>query len=281
MNQSDPIKPAGNVLIEGMPDEQYHAIRSLSSSGAKKIRRSPAHFDAWWREQKPPTGELLFGRAAHVAVIEPDRFESAVLAEPKLDRRTKEGKAQAEAFAAEAAGRIVLPADDFERCLRVRDSVARHAGAQRLMVDSMREVSLFWTDGAYGVDCKMRADGIRRGDGGIWDLKTTQDASRAAFGRTIAAYEYHAQAAFYVSGAEHVIGRTPDFFAFIAVEKEAPFAVACYVLETAHLLAGARLTDEALSAYRQALDAGTWPAYPDLIQTAQLPAWALRFDNPL
>lgn len=280
MNAIEPIIPESPSLIDSMPATQYHAVEALSASGAKKILRSPAHYKLERDQPSEPTPAMRFGSAVHAAVLEPESFEAEVMRSPKFDRRTKEGKAAAEEFEAQAVGRLVLSGDDFDRCLRVRDAVLAHPAAQRLLSGTVRELSLFWTDAKFDVPCKGRFDAYGRDSHrGLVDLKTTQDASPDAFGRTIANFLYHLQAAFYFSGAEHVIGKTPAFFAFIAVETEPPHAVACYVLDNAHLLAGARLAEEALSRYQQALQSGIWPGYGDLILPARLPAWALKFDN--
>jgi exodeoxyribonuclease VIII len=266
------------MLLADMPAEQYHAIEAMSASGSKKMLRSPAHYLLTRTKQGEQTDAMAFGSACHVAVFEAQRFEAAVIVAPDFNRRTKDGRAAAEAFAAEHAGKIILPPDRMDACMRVRDAVHTHPGARALLQNGRPEVSMIWRDGQFGVPCKARADWIRDSDGGIVDLKTTQDASAEAFGRTIANYLYHMQGAHYCSGAEHVVGKTPAFFAFIAVESDEPYAVACYVLETAHLLAGARLMDTALARYRDALATGQWAGYPETIQTAKVPNWALRFD---
>jgi exodeoxyribonuclease VIII len=271
-------RPVGPRVDYDMPAELYHAIEALSASGARSILRSPAHFRVWRDEPREPTPAMQLGTAVHLAVLEPERFESSVVVAPEFNRRTKDGKAAAEAFAAEHAGKLILDAEQHVVCLRARDAVAGHAGARSLLAGGRNEVSLFWTDGQYGVPCKCRIDHLRD-DGGIVDVKTTTDASPDAFGRSVAEWLYHVQGWFNCSGAEHVLNRTPAFFAFVAVEKEAPFGVACYVLEHAHLLAGAHLGDEALRRYRHAIDTGTWEGYPQTIQPARLPQWALRFRN--
>ena len=280
MNAIEPVFPAAPSIFLDMPAEQYHAIEALSASGGKKMLRSPQHYRLDRDQPGEQTPAMRFGSAVHAAVLEHDTFEAAVLRAPKFDRRTKDGKAAAEAFDAQAAGRLVLAEEDHDRCLRIRDAVLAHPGASQLLAGTVREVSLFWTDGRFGVPCKSRLDAWGRDShGGIADLKTCQDASPDAFGRTIANYLYHLQGAFNFIGCEHVLGRTPNFFALIAVESEPPHAVACYVLEHAHLLAGARLAEEALSRYQQALESGQWPGYGDLIQPARLPSWALKFDT--
>lgn len=268
----------GPMAMYDMKDADYHKIEALSASGAKKILRSPAHFVVWRTQKSDPTPAMLFGRAAHTAILEPHLLESVVVKRPDIDRRSKAGKEIHEAFEKENGDKVILSPDDFDRVLRVRDSVLAHPAAQMLLANTKKEVSLFWMDGAYDVPCKARYDALRE-DGGIVDIKTTEDASPDGFGRMIASYQYHLQAAFYFNGSEAALNRTPPFFAFIAVEKDPPFAVGCYVLETAHVLAGQRLAESALSRYAEAVRNGRWDAYPMTIQPAKLPAWAMRFDN--
>jgi exodeoxyribonuclease VIII len=133
-----------------------------------------------------------------------------------------------------------------------------------------------WIDGKWKVPCKCRFDAVNRG-GGI-DLKTTQDASPEAFARTIATYRYDLQAAWYLSGAEHVLDETPQFFAFIVVEAEPPHAVACYAIGPASVQAGAARAEVALERYAKALAAGEWPGYEPTIQPIEMPSWARRID---
>lgn len=137
------------------------------------------------------------------------------------------------------------------------------------------EKSLFWMDGQYNVPCKARYDAWQSGI--IIDLKTTTDASRDEFARTIANYTYHAQAAMYCSGAEHALDRSPDAFVFIAVESEPPHAVACYQLPNAAILAGMHLVSRAQARYAEVLASGKWTGYPETIEVIELPRYAMRF----
>jgi exodeoxyribonuclease VIII len=277
VNAHEPFSFDRPTMFADMPAEQYHATDAVSYSGAKKLLRSPAHYVIARTKKSEPTPAMLFGSAAHAVTLEPDRAEQLIAVAPAVNKRTNAGREELAAFEAANAGRIILSPEDRDRVLRVRDAVHAHAGARALLQDGRPEVSLFWTDGEFQVPCKARLDYLRNADGGIVDLKTTQDASAEAFGRTIASFLYHMQAAHYTSGAEHVLGATPAFFANIAVETDEPFAVACYVFEPAHLLAGGRLMDKALDRYRTCIASGQWPAYEQTIQPAQMPAWALRF----
>lgn len=264
------------AALYGLPAADYHAAEALSSSGARKLRQSPAHYKLMRDTPSAPTPQMMFGTCVHDGVLEPDAFGSRVCAAPDVDKRTKEGKATWQEFSAANVGKIILSSDDFDRARRCIDAVLAHPAATQLLNGGAREVTLFWRDGKYKVPCKARLDIWNHG--GITDLKTTTDASPEAFARTIAAYDYHAQLAHYASGCEHVFDASPEFCCFIAVENEPPHAVACYELDPAAILAGAHLMDRALAAYSEALKTGEWRGYPTTIERIVLPRWAMRFD---
>lgn len=263
-------------VFYGMPAETYHAIEALSSSGAKKFRQSALHYKLFRTVKNEPTAAMEFGTVVHAGVLEPDALACYAVA-PKVDKRTNAGKEVWAQFVACHTGKIILSQADADRAQGCIRAVRAHPGAMKLLDGAKTEVSLFWHDARYKVPCKCRWDGLNHGGG--FDLKTTQDASREAFAKTIAAYEYHAQAAHYISGAEHALDASPRFFAFIAVESEPPHGVACYALPGPAILAGGHLASIALERYAEALASGEWRGYPDTIETIELPRWAMRFSH--
>lgn len=263
-------------VYHGMPPEEYHAVESMSASGAKKMLQSPAHYRLMRTTPNEPTDAMLFGTAVHCGVLEPDRYVDSVVVCPDINKRTKEGRAQWLSFVAENASRTVLSFDQAGRAARCIAAVRAHPAASRLLDGARCEVSMFWQDTEYKVPCKLRADALNHG--GVIDLKTTTDASPEGFGRQAANLLYHVQGAHYWSGCEHAMDSSPQFFAFIVVESEEPHAVACYTLPPVAVQSGRRKMDEALSRYRDALSAGKWPGYPETINPLDLPRYALRFD---
>jgi hypothetical protein len=261
-------------VFYGLAATQYHEAEALSASGGRKLRQSPLHYRLMRDTANVPTPAMEFGMVVHACVLEPDAPACYAVA-PKVDKRTTAGKADWAAFAQANAGRIILSQADADRAQACIAAVRAHPGAARLLDGAKTEVSLFWTDAKYQVPCKCRWDGLNRGGG--FDLKTTQDASPDAFARTIASYEYHAQAAHYISGTEHVMNESPRFFVFIAVESEPPHGVACYLLPSNAILAGQHLVAIALERYAEALASGKWKGYSELIESIELPRWALRF----
>ncbi len=259
-----------------MPAADYHAAEALSASGAKKLLRSPAHYRLARTQQSEPTDAMRFGTAVHTLVLEPHRSDEIVVM-PAFNSRSAAGKSERDEWLARHAGCQAFDAATYDRVRRCADAVLAHPAAVELLA-GRREVSLFWRDGHLDVPCKSRFDALRE-DGGIGDLKTTRNASPDGFRREIGAYQYHLQAAFYWLAHESVLDRSPPFFAFVAVENDAPFGVGCYVLQSDAIRAGMRLVNQAMARYRQCLDAGAWPGYDELVQPISAPRWALTFDN--
>jgi hypothetical protein len=76
-----------------------------------------------------------------------------------IDRRTKAGKAEWEAFTTAATGRTVLPKSDADLVMRMAHSVFSHpAAAMLLALPGKAESTHMWTDAATGLECKCRPD---------------------------------------------------------------------------------------------------------------------------
>ena len=263
------IAAAADGVYPSMPAAEYHAAERLSSGGARKLLQSQMHYLFARQNPTEPTAAMEFGSAVHFGVLEPLDFDARVKLGPNIGTRTK-GWGE---FCAANPGFICLTPDDHARALECIAAVRAHPAARRLLDGAEIEMSVFWHDGQYGVPCKARFD--IRNLGGLADLKTTGNASPEAFARTCVEYLYHVQAWHYWNGAEHALNASPQFFAFVIVERDPPHAVAVRTLGRASLMKGARLLDEAMARYRDALATGAWHGYPDTIEAFELPRYAL------
>lgn len=266
-------------MIE-MDNDAYHADTTrVSKSGLDLIAKSPRHY--WERYLNPKrapqeqTRALFIGSAVHCAVLEFTEFENRYALSPKFDRRTKTGKADAEKWEADNANKTALNADDYDMIMRIRESVFAHPGAAVLLEKGVAERVLQWDDPWTGAPCKMKADWLS-GTGFITDLKTTEDASPAAFGRSAFNYRYHVQGAFYSDGYKENFKKPAEGFAFIAVEKTAPYAVGVYYLATEQYELGQRTYQNDLEVYERCRAFNDWPAYGDEVMALQLPAYAFK-----
>lgn len=186
------------------------------------------------------------------------------------------------------AGKIAIPAKDYKNMLGMLRAIERDPGASGLLAGAECEQSFFWRDEEWLVPDsdgvltpmlrKIRTDLIT-GDGAfICDVKTTDDVSKAGFGRTIANFGYHISAAWYLDVLRGLYGNdAPQGFAFIAVQKTRPFDVAVHYLTDMQIELGRLLYRKYLARLIRCLGTGIWPgvANGEFIE-AELPAWEMR-----
>lgn len=263
-------------IIYDRPASEYYADPAIGGTALRDALRSPLHF--WARHLDPArefreTPAMRLGTLAHLAILEPERWESETIIAPAVDRRTKTGKEIWAAFLAKAEGKEIVSAEDAALVGSIAAAVRGHRGASALLKGAATEVSLDWRDGSTGARCKGRMDAVARHDV-IVDLKTCQDASPKAFERSIANFGYHIQAAHYIDGYEAATGVRPRAYIWIAVESSAPHGVAVYAADAAMLEIGAEKRAMALEIIAECTESGHWPGYPAEIQTISLPGWA-------
>lgn len=267
-----------------MTNEAYHADTSrIGSSGLKLLaKKTPAHFYAEYldpnRVRKPQTAAMAFGSLLHTVVLEPEKLERKYIVKPEgIDRRTNAGKAAYAEFELAAMGKEITTGDDIRTAQLMRDSIFRHPGARLLLdADGKAEETILFTHPETGSAGKARLDFINCERNLIIDVKTTEDASPAEFARSIYNYQYHLQSAWYLDGYFYKTGYAADGFVFIAVEKEPPFAAACYPIGVRSENIGRELYMKHLRIYEDCKAHNVWPAYGDTLQSLELPAWAIK-----
>jgi hypothetical protein len=261
-----------------MNNTDYHAHAAISKSHLDQVAKSPLHY--WARYLDPnrvvpePTPAMAIGSAVHTHVLELDQWDARYVSAPDgIDRRTKAGKAEWEAFTTAATGRTVLPKADADLVMRMAHSVFSHpAAAMLLALPGKAETTHMWTDAATGLQCKCRPDWLTDDGRLLVDLKTTEDAGRG-FAKSIAQWRYHVQASWYLDGIEQATGTRPEQFLFLCVEKKAPYAVAVYAADAEMIAAGAQTAARDLDVLATCKAAGAWPGYSDQIEPISLPPW--------
>lgn len=270
--------PVETGELEGfarLPSAEYHEIDRCSSHRLSMLRKSPAHLQH--ALANPETSDAMrVGEAVHCAILEPSQFKSRFAVAPKVDRRTTVGKETWAKFCLENSHKTVISQDDLNSITGIREAINSNETA-RLLISSVGDVEVcgFWTDEATGLKCKMRIDARCQTLGALLDLKTTVCASRREFERAIFNYGYHRQAAFYLDGCK-ALGEFYEDYTIIAVEKEAPFALAVYRLKDDVIELGRKENAALMQLYATCERSGNWPGYPDLVQDIGLPAWAKR-----
>lgn len=269
-------------MFRGVDSGKYHDSPGISKSGLDMIARSPLHYWAAYldpdREPREETPAMRLGTAIHAAVLEPERFTTAYMPAPKLDRRTKDGKEAWAALEAQAAaeGKEIIAENDHMTCLTIQQNVRSNKAAKLLLDDGEPELSVMWTDDETGVLCKCRPDWFNIKQNVIVDVKSTEDASPDAFQRSILRYDYHIQAAWYLDGIKAATGTTPKAFIFAAFEKSRPHAAAFYYADLDMLEIGRQQYRDRLRVYADCLSRNQWPGYPEQLQPVGLPMWFTR-----
>lgn len=253
--------------------ELYHSGPGVSSSELKKVLKSPQH--ALVPVEDTPA--LAFGRAFHMAILEPDLFATSYIKGPDygdVSGSTKEGRAIKKAWQEEHGdftGEIMkdVQYNDLEAMVA---AVKKSKYWDRIK-DYDVEIGAFVDDERTGLLKKCKADMM--GDL-IIDFKSTQDAAPGPFTRTMYGdYGYVVSAAYYQDIFYEATGaRLP--FVHCAVEKKAPYSVAWYQVPEAALEEGRKTYRRALEVWSDCKTRDVWPGYPDEIITLEPPAWFFK-----
>lgn len=284
MNDNRGTTPEKTGFYHDVDFDTYVSWDALNASTLKGFSRTPAHvlYEAQTGGKKR-TKALDLGWYVHLATHEPERFKSEVAVAPKVDGRTKVGKKKLEAFAALHPDSYIIDADTSKKVIGITESLLRHPTAREFLESrGFNEVSILWDDDEHGIRCKARIDRVATISDWpiVGDTKTTKDASRREFERSIEKYGYDVSAVHYLSGLEKLVpipdGNAFRRFVFFVVETHPPYCVAVYELEDEALEEGARKRDRYIRTWKECTESGVWPGYDSGINYISLPPWALK-----
>jgi len=266
-------KPDNKILapcyVTDMPSDIYHSHDSISNSGLKLISRSPAHYK--YQPEREPTRNLVIGSALHMAVLEPDLYRETYFNSGAADRRAKVYKDLADEY----GGEFVLTANEADNIDGIANSLWDKYSVL-LSLPGNNELSGFSADPETGVVCRHRFDKLTQNRIAI-DLKTAVDARPEAFSKSIHAYGYHMQQAFYSDQYEWITGRMLNDFIFLVVESSAPYACKSYRINQESIDIGRDIYRKCLDEYAKCRESGIWPAYSnDGIEEISIPSWAIN-----
>lgn len=262
-----------------MTDKEYRRSEGISRSQLWRLNESPEKFKYFEENPEEPTPALIFGQLIHKATLELDTLTDEFAVMPNLDRRTKAGREQFEAFMAENAGKQIVTYEDWQRAREMVDAQDRVPYVSRLLCGE-HEKAFFWVDEMTGEPCKVKVDSIRElaGELVIADYKSTNDASTDAFMRQAIKLGYDFQAAMYCEGVEKVTGKRP-IFVFIAQEKIAPYCINVLQADPVFIQHGADKFRELIGIYHECKQSNNWYGYLGkfgMVNNLGLPAWLAK-----
>lgn len=280
---------------ENVPAIAYHQkVLGLVNKGALDVldRKTPMHYRHWLTApDMADTPALILGRAFHHIVLQPDLFTKIYIPEQKHPynrpslRQINAKKPSDETLKAiaywrdwntENDGKIELDEESMAKVVGMYDSVMLDPIAGPALARGRSEVVARWKDDRTGLECKAMFDCWLDDVFVLPDLKSTDDASDEGFPRSMAKWRYHVQAAHYCAAVKALTGEEASM-PFIAVEKEAPYAVNIQRLGPESMRRGNEIRDRAMDKLNECLATDEWPGYRGKeggVATVELPAYA-------
>ncbi len=275
-------------IYEGIPMPVYRAADGENISALKEMALSPKHYlQAKNAPPQEPTDAQRVGTVVHSAILENDH--SGYVVRPATFPHTIKGVTTIKPWDGRAgyckewkeqvedSGKVPFSPEEKANLDGMIVSVKNHGMANSIIYGpgGRNEVCCFkkhtWTE----LLLKGRADRLTM-DGDqktvVVDVKTTGrgDGIKGKFSKEIDKWKYFQQSAFYQDLFE------ASFFCFVVVEKEAPYAVACYSLDKESIQIGRDLNDKYLAKVRECRDTGVWPCYSEGLETIALSDWAKK-----
>jgi hypothetical protein len=272
LNESAAAENRFKPGIYSVPAERYHAANGCSKTMLDFLAdRTPAHLQAYLMGiTKEETPAMRFGAIVHRALLEPDTYREGFHVKPeKMRFTTKEGMA----WQSEHGNLPIITQPESDAIDAMVSNVHTHPFAKRLLSGCTPEQSIFVEDHA-GTLRKSRLDALTKGNV-IPDLKTTESAALDQFERNVSRYRYHVQAAYYIDNCK-LAGIEKEAFFFICVEKTPPYLVRCLNLNSDVIEYGRNLYQRDIQIYRNCLESGRWPGWPEPYDEVALPTWEMK-----
>jgi len=257
-------------MLKQMNDKDYFSIPAVSNSFLVRSSKSLAHAEI----PITPTPAMKLGTMIHKYFLEQEEFAETYILELPIDKRTKKYKD----FKEENTEKVLYSMQDKAMLEGIENTMASYHLAndnpfdenkntlpdiniRDIIRDSETEVAGFWEH--EGVACKMKIDAIYNKTLLI-DLKKTYDIEQ--FKWSVKKYQYHRQAAFYLSGYKAITSIDAEFI-FLAVESSAPYGVKAFQLSDTLLKQGKTENNLALWAYKNRSQKKDNKVYTDGVET--------------
>ena len=223
-------------------DEAYYSDYDfITNSQMGHLKKSPLAYQKYRKYGMPDTNALIFGRAFHWAILEPEKFEEKTHI---FDGKVRRGKAWDE-FKEEydKDANCILLQSEYNNLKCMQDVIMSNAECQELLYGGQNEAVSCWEDDDSGVFCKGKADKVKKDC--VIDLKTTASGEFHSFKGSAYKYGYNRQSAFYMDGFNK------SNFIFIVIEKSSPYNLYIYECSENFIESGRDEYKELLKTYKE------------------------------
>lgn len=259
-----------------LTDDEYDKLPYLRASEFKAFCQSGLHYEALRKGPKKESAALRFGTLVHLALLQPELFESRRVIERPFDKRTTAGKqAFSEWQATLQADSLIMSQEEFLTLLEMQRRFNAYLYTHEQINLQTNLIEVPGVAICCDVACKIKPD-INPLSNIIVDLKTTDDATVQSFSRTVFNFSYHIQAAFYALVSEEITGKPIDKFVFIAIEKNAPYALREFEFQGDELSYCKEYVEKKLVSFRNSKDFDLWDGYPNYPHKIDMPKWIME-----
>lgn len=259
----------------GVPMDRYVAFDAASQSGLKTLATSPKHYRDRRLRKRVESRAMKLGTATHDSLVDPLRFfVDKYMVEPKLPvvnektgapyanpRASKPFKEAVAALKAEHPDKIMMSREDWEKTIRMRDSVHADPVAGPLLAKLEHiEWTGVWADPETGIVCKMRPDGLQMSLGWNVNFKTSRDVRPHRLQEFLTRNNWHWWAAHYNRGLDVLEIMDPvQKHMIVAIENQPPHDVVCVPVREDAILQASIETQRRLHQLRECIEKDEWP----------------------
>ena len=270
--------------VYNIDDSIYHHpdCPGISRSQLCQFAKSGLHYQLSKFRPKEPTEPMKFGSLAHLFFLfDKEMIDKKVgIFPPFKGVRGNTIADQKEAhIKAHGPSKLWVTLDQYSEASKMLKATESNPLIKALKDCRLKELSVFDTDKETDILLKAKPDAFQVVDNKlqIYDLKTTKAGGGKAkeFQKTVCNQDskLYLQATMTIYLLKMVTGLELDFFRFIVVEKEPPYAVSCFELEDAFIDYGYDELSYLLNKFKRSLDKNLWEGYPTETQIIQLPKW--------
>ena len=225
-------------------DEAYYTDYDfITNSQMGHLKKSPLAYQKYRKYGMPDTNALIFGRAFHWAILEPEKFEDKTHIFTGKVRRGKAWDEFKEEYNKDA--NCILLESEYRDLKCMQEVIMSNAECQELLYGGKNEAVSCWEDEDSGVFCKGKADKVKKDC--VIDLKTTSSGEFHSFKGSAYKYGYNRQSAFYMDGFNK------RNFIFIVIEKSSPYNLYIYECSENFIESGRDEYKELLKTYKNIL----------------------------
>lgn len=250
-------------VFYAVPDRDYRAWDGFSSTEAKAMLESPAHYKHYMESPRVEKSAYDDGHIVHEHLL---GQESRLVVFDEWDSwRSKDAREARES--AYADGLIPKLAHEFEPLREMLEALDTDPAVRELLGrPGFSEVSMRAVDPLTGVLMKGRADRVTTEEGRdlIVDVKTANDANPRNFRSVAQKYHYALQARWYSHIWKLATGNEP-LFLHLVVSKNAPYLASVVHLDKEFMDVGERQMRLVLERKKKCEETGLFPGYAPIV----------------